>query len=56
MVAVTDTLWSFTRSERTSQLVLEEEVYNVLKGQAAVRGLTFKDWAEEMLEEVKHSQ
>ena len=55
--AATNTHWSFTHGERAFLLSLDEEVYSALKEQAAAKGLTFKEWAEELLEgELKHSR
>lgn len=43
--------WIFSRSDRTVQLVLEEEVYEELEGLAAVKGLSFQEWMQLIMEE-----
>ncbi|RLQ84882.1 helix-turn-helix domain-containing protein [Planomicrobium sp. Y74] len=43
--------WIFSRSNRTVQLVFEEEVYEELVGLAAAEGLSFQKWVHQTLTE-----
>lgn len=46
-----DDNWVFSRSDRTVQLNFEEAVYEELEEIAAAEGLSFKDWAQRVLQE-----
>lgn len=48
-VAIEENNWIFSRSDRTVQLVLEEEVYEKLEGLAVAEGLSFQEWAMRVL-------
>lgn len=52
-VANEGTGWIFSRSNRTVQLIFEEEVYEELEKLAQTKGLAFKEWAQQILEEEK---
>ncbi|MGE6415573.1 helix-turn-helix domain-containing protein [Planococcus kocurii] len=41
--------WIFSRSDRTVQLVFEEDVYEELVGHAEAEGLAFQEWARQVL-------
>lgn len=43
--------WIFSRSDRTVQLVFEEEVYEELVGLARAEGLSFQEWVLRTMEE-----
>ena len=50
-VASEENNWIFSRSNRTVQLVLEEEVYEELEGLAEAEGLSLQEWAMRVLTE-----
>ncbi|RAZ73456.1 helix-turn-helix domain-containing protein [Planococcus halotolerans] len=50
-VASEEDKWIFSRSDRTVQLIFEEEVYEELLGLASTRGLSLQEWAQQILKE-----